>query len=105
MSDSYSFECDLDRDRPETERAALTVHDDGEHIVFNFSDRAEDGGREVYLRPDMAANLAHLVGSLTDADADDTPEGTSRLTGWIAALLLVALVLNIALPLGALVFG
>lgn len=87
MSDKFSFFCDLDRSLPWDERAALTVSDDGEHIVFNFGQNANDTGREVYLTPDVAANVAHLLDMLTApgdnpfAPAPDGLKAATKLAG------------------------
>ncbi len=71
MSETYTIYCDLDRTLPEDVRAGMTVRDDGEHIVFCFTGRAMDYGREIYVRPEVARSLASLLAQLADDDSDD----------------------------------
>ncbi|GAA2609798.1 hypothetical protein SMC26_39580 [Actinomadura fulvescens] len=94
--DSYTFRCDLDRDLPEGKQARLMVGEDGEHVAFGFSDGAEE--REIYLTPEDAANLAHLVAMLADVDGDqdteDAPENAlTNAVGCLSILVTLALVL------------
>jgi len=108
--DTFSFECDLDKDQPDDKRAALTVHHDGEHVVFNFSGGTGDPGREIYLTPDMGAALAHLVGELATDDvppigAIHTP-GNADGPGVFARVVAVVMVLGLCLAtLSAFVLG
>lgn len=108
MTDTFTFECDLDKNLPSDERAALSVHDDGEHFVFGL-----EGGkaynREIYLTADQAGDLASLLDSMLetpdDAEADELPAGTRLAANLMTAALmlgaLAGLLLGIAWVIGA----
>lgn len=92
--DAFTFECDLDRDQPADMRAALTVSFDGDHVVYNFSGSAGEYGREVYLTPDAARDLAELTWTLLGGRVRDPRATAGRV---LALVLFVVLVVNPAL--------
>jgi hypothetical protein len=90
MGDVFGFECDLDKNQPEGKRSGLTVHDDGEHIVFGLSENGGDN-REIYLTPDRAGHLATLLEELAGTDqADDADDDTDDASPGKAFTLLFA---------------
>ncbi|GGQ08024.1 hypothetical protein BKA00_007460 [Actinomadura coerulea] len=70
-AESYTFMCDLDRNLPEVDRAALTLCDDGEHIAVNFVSTDQQYAGTVYLTYADTANLGKLAGMLADDDVYD----------------------------------
>lgn len=99
--DVFTFECDLDKNLPSNERAALSVQDDGEHFVFGL-----EGGkalnREIYLTPDQAGDLASLLDSMLTTADEAEAEALPRGTALVANLMVVALVVG---ALAGLVLG
>jgi len=106
MAATYAFECDLDKDRPEAERAALAVGFDGEHLALGFSERPGDLSREVYLTPEAANDLTVLIASLlataghrvhtVEAAPEDAHRAPSR-TGCSVLIVYTALVAVVAM--------
>lgn len=72
--DEYTFVCDLDRVYNVSHAGAvgITVHDDGEHIVYEMHD--DQGERRVYLTYADAAQLGELSTMLAGVDTADTPD-------------------------------
>lgn len=96
--DVFTIECDIDKQCgvPTGQRTALSVMYDGSHLRYCISTGDHDVGREIYLTPENARNVAELVMRMTgDSQQIDTTTAAAAAAGCASILAAVALILAI----------
>lgn len=88
--ESYTFMCDLDRNRPEVDRAAVTLQEDGEHITVNIYETGHLYAGTVYLTPADAANFGKLAVMLAEDDEPEIPADGNAVAGCLVATMLMS---------------